>query len=80
MFELSPEIKEQWSKLSFDEMCIAIRVCTTNKGGTVFLNLSSLLSRVRTLPHSNAEAERAFTMLPDAKIQFHLCHSISFKS
>ena len=67
MIELSPEIKEQWSKLSFDEMCIAIGVFTTNKGGKMFLNLSSLLSRVRTLHHSNAEAEQAFSMLTDAK-------------
>ena len=65
--ELSPEIKKQWSKLSFDEMCIAIGVFTTNKGGKMFPNLSSLLSRVRTLPHSNAEAERAFSMLTDSK-------------
>ena len=67
LFELSPEIKEQWSKLSFDEMCIAIGVFTTNKGGKMFSKLSSLLSHVRTLPHSNAEAERAFSMLTDAK-------------
>ena len=67
MIELSPEIKEQWSKLSFDEMCIAIGLFTTNKGGKMFPNLSSLLSRMRTLPHSNAEAERAFSMLTDPK-------------
>ena len=67
LFELSPEIKEQWSKLSFDEMCIAIRVFTTNKRGKMFPNLSSLLSCVRTFPHSNAQAERAFSMLTDAK-------------
>ena len=60
-------IKEQWSKLSFDEMCIAIGVFTTNKGGKMFPNLSSLLIRVRTLPDFNAEAERAFSMLTDAK-------------
>ena len=66
-FELSPEIKEQWSELSFDEMCVAIGVFTTNKGGKMFLNLSSSLSRARTLPHSNAEAERAFSTVTDAK-------------
>ena len=33
----------------------------------MFPNLSSLLSHVRTLPHSNAEAERVFSMLTDAK-------------
>ena len=89
LFELNPEIEEQWSKLSFDEMCVAIGVFTTNKGGKMFPNLSSLLSRARTLSYSNAEAERAFSMLTDAKTskrsqfhscQFHLCHSISFKS
>ena len=67
LFELSAEIKEQWSKLSFDEMCVAIGVFTTNKREKMFPNLSSLLSRVRTLPHSNAEAERVFSMLTDAK-------------
>ena len=58
LIELSPEIREQLSKLTFDEMCIAIGVFTTNKGGKMFPNLSSLLSRVRTLHLSNAEAER----------------------
>ena len=67
LFELSPEIKEQWSKLSFDEMCIAIGVFTTNKGRKMFPNLSSLWNRVRSLPHSDAEAERGFSMLTDAK-------------
>ena len=35
---------------------------------TVFSKLLSLLSRERTLPPSNSEAERAFSMLTDAKI------------
>ena len=39
LFELIPEIKDQWSQLSFNEMCIAIGVFTTNKGGKMFPTL-----------------------------------------
>ena len=67
LFEISPQVKEEWSELSFDDMCSAIASSCTNSGHKMFPNLTSLLNRVRTLPHSNAEAERAFSMLTDAK-------------
>ena len=48
-------------------MWSAIAVFGTESQNRMFPNLTSLLNRVRTLPHSNAEAERAFSMLTDAK-------------
>ncbi|KOC60028.1 hypothetical protein WH47_09168 [Habropoda laboriosa] len=46
-----------------------IDICTQKNSSQNFLfpHLSSLLSTVRCLPHSNAESERIFSMLPDIK-------------
>ena len=67
LLELSPEIKKKWSKLSFDDMWSFIAVFCTEAQNRMLPNLTSLLNRARTLPHSNAEAERAFSMLTDTK-------------
>jgi len=40
---------------------------STDEGELYFPNLRLLLSVVRALPHSNAEAERVFSLIPDAK-------------
>jgi len=40
---------------------------STDEGELHFPNLRLLLSVVRALPHSNAEAERVFSLIPDAK-------------
>ncbi|KOC58707.1 hypothetical protein WH47_09222 [Habropoda laboriosa] len=46
-----------------------IDICTQKNSSQNFLfpHLSSLLSTVRCLPHSNAESERIFSMLSDIK-------------
>ena len=67
LLEISPQIKEEWSKLSFDDMCLAIASFNMDSEHKMFPNLTSLLNRVRTLPHFNAETERAFSMLTDVK-------------
>ena len=48
-------------------MWSSIDVSSTSTGENLFPNLTSVLNRVRSLPHSNAEAERGFSMLTDAK-------------
>ena len=71
-------------------MWSSIGVSSTSKGEKIFPNLISVLDRFRSLPHSNAEAERGFSMLTDAKTpkrnrlekqngQLNLCYSISLK-
>jgi len=67
LYEIDPLTKDEWSKLSFDDMWIKISFFSVDEGKLCFPNLRSLLSVVRTLPHSNAEAERAFSLIPDAK-------------
>ena len=67
LFEISRQLKEEWSKLSFGDMCSAIASFCTDSGHKMFPNLTLLLNRVHTLPHFNAEAERTFSMLTDAK-------------
>ena len=57
LFEIGPGLKEKWSKLSFNDMCSAISSFCRDSGHKMFPNLTSLLNRVRTLPHFNAEAE-----------------------
>jgi len=54
------EEKEQLSKLNFDEMWKKI---VRNK----YPNLKSLVNAVRSLPHSNADPERMFSLLTDLK-------------
>ncbi|XP_066582012.1 protein FAM200A-like [Prorops nasuta] len=59
--------KKYWSKLEFDDMWIAICSAQNEKEELRYPQLRKLLSVVRSLPHSNAEAERCFSMLPDIK-------------
>ncbi|XP_066592981.1 protein FAM200A-like [Prorops nasuta] len=56
-----------WSKLSFDKMWIAICSQLTSEGIKKYPQLRLLLNNVRSLPHSNAEAERCFSLIPDVK-------------
>jgi len=67
LYEIDTVTKNEWSKLCFDDMWIKISLFSTDKGELHFPNLRLLLSVVRTLPHSNAEAERVFSLIPDAK-------------
>jgi len=50
--------KVEWSKLCFDDMWTKISLFSTDEGELHFPNLRLLLSVIRALPHSNAEAER----------------------
>ncbi|XP_066585892.1 SCAN domain-containing protein 3-like [Prorops nasuta] len=63
----SSDIRNYWSKLSFDDMWKAICSATTDKSTFRYPKLRSLLNLVRSLPHSNAEAERCFSIIPDCK-------------
>ncbi|XP_074101779.1 protein FAM200B-like [Cotesia typhae] len=67
LYCVDPNLKEQWSKLSFDEMWIEMCTFTHSDGTLQFPTLRLLLSVVRALPHSNAAAERAFSLIPDIK-------------
>lgn len=67
MCNLPPDEKEELAKLSFDKMCIKINLSLADDGTAKFSNLTKLLNLVRTLPYSNAEAERSFSMLKEAK-------------
>ena len=48
--------------LNFDEMWKQIFQCTYQ-----YPNLKSLLNAVKSLPNSNADSERIFSLLPDLK-------------
>ncbi|XP_066585180.1 protein FAM200A-like [Prorops nasuta] len=76
------ELKDEWlslfnnesandkmslSKLHFDEMWIKICSQLTCYGKEKYPNLKKVLNIVRSLPHSNAEAERCFSIIPDVK-------------
>ncbi|XP_066585576.1 protein FAM200A-like [Prorops nasuta] len=63
----SSEVRSYWSKLPFDEMWIAICSVKDNNDELKYPQLRSLLCLVRSLPHSNAEAERCFSIIPDCK-------------
>ncbi|XP_066585523.1 SCAN domain-containing protein 3-like [Prorops nasuta] len=65
--EESSSVKAYWSKLSFDDMWKAICFVKTCNNEIKYPHLRSLLNIVRSLPHSNAEAERCFSILPDNK-------------
>lgn len=67
LLELSSEEKDKWSNLSFDEMWSGIGVSSSFNGEQRFPQLTSLVNLIRTLPHSNAEAERSFSMISDSK-------------
>ncbi|XP_074096709.1 zinc finger protein 862-like [Cotesia typhae] len=67
LYCVNPTLKEQWCKLSFDNMWTEICTLTTSDNVVQFPMMRSLLSAVRALPHSNAAAERAFSLIPDIK-------------
>jgi len=54
--------KDYFSTLNFDDMWIHIFQRTYK-----YPNLKSLLNAVRSLPNSNADSERIFSLLPDIK-------------
>ncbi|XP_066598799.1 zinc finger protein 862-like [Prorops nasuta] len=63
----SCDVKKYWSKLEFDDMWKAICSAQHENKEIRYPQLRKLLNLVRSLPHSNAEAERCFSMLPDIK-------------
>ncbi|XP_014473779.1 PREDICTED: uncharacterized protein LOC106743939 [Dinoponera quadriceps] len=65
LYEISPIIKDELSKLSFDDMWMKISLFSTDEGKLCFPNLRSLLSVVRTIPHSNTEAKRVYSLIPE---------------
>lgn len=67
LYEVDLARKLEWSKLSFDNMWTKISLSNTVEGDLRFQNLRSLLNNVRSLPQSNAEVERAFSLIPDTK-------------
>ncbi|XP_043276026.1 zinc finger protein 862-like [Venturia canescens] len=58
---------KRWRELSFDQMWVEICTFVDSDGIIQFPALRKLLSIVRVLPHSNAAAERAFSLIPDVK-------------
>ncbi|XP_066587598.1 protein FAM200A-like [Prorops nasuta] len=63
----SCDVKKYWSKLEFDDMWKAVCSAQHENKEIRYPQLRKLLNLVRSLPHSNAEAERCFSMLPDIK-------------
>ncbi|XP_066590784.1 zinc finger MYM-type protein 6-like [Prorops nasuta] len=61
------DVKTYWSKLSFDNMWQAICSAKNSNKELRYPQLRALLNLVRSLPHSNAEAERCFSIIPDSK-------------
>jgi len=58
------EEKQNFSKLNFDEMRKEILQCQSNNTYK-YPNLRNVLSAVRSLPNSNADSERTFSILTD---------------
>jgi len=63
----SEEQKELLISLDIDEMWAKILECEDDDGNKSFSNLAKLVEAVLSLPHSNAEAERIFSIVADAK-------------
>ncbi|XP_066583787.1 SCAN domain-containing protein 3-like [Prorops nasuta] len=61
------DVKTYWSKLSFDNMWQAICSAKNSNKELRYPQLGALLNLVRSLPHSNAEAEICFSIIPDSK-------------
>ncbi|XP_066583780.1 protein FAM200A-like [Prorops nasuta] len=64
--KITDEEKVKLSQLNFDDMWKNILKIDIN-GSKNWPNLSKLLSKVRCLPHSNADPERTFSVLSDLK-------------
>ncbi|CAH0561706.1 unnamed protein product [Brassicogethes aeneus] len=54
-----------YSLITFDEMWKDILSCKNVDGNVIFPHLKVLVGYIRSLPHSNAAAERTFSLLPD---------------
>ena len=61
------EQKENLAYLDIDEMWAKIFECEDDDGNKFFPNLAKLVEAVLSLPHSNAEAERIFSIVSDVK-------------
>ena len=59
--------KKELADLNLDEMWENILEYTNSVGEKIFSNLKSLVHIIFSLPHSNAEAERIFSMVTDIK-------------
>ena len=57
--------KPELDMLSFDEMWKTILSTKDGKGEVKYPQLRTLVAYIGSLPHSNAAAERSFSMLPD---------------
>lgn len=67
LFEVPQSLRQTWADNEFDEMWKEI--CTYKRGNTEisFPNMRLLVNIIRSLPHSNASAERAFSVISDIK-------------
>lgn len=59
--------KKELASLEIDEMCRRILECKDCNDQKIFSNLQLLVDIVLTFPHSNAEAERIFSIVTDVK-------------
>jgi hypothetical protein len=60
---------ENFKKMPIDQMWLTIGEAKNFNDESLFPNLEKLATIVLTLPHSNAEAERMFSMVSDIKIK-----------
>jgi len=67
--DLTIKDKENLSKLNFDNMWKEILQCQYPNNISKYPNLTNVLNAVRSLPNSNADAERMFSLLTDVKIK-----------
>jgi len=61
--------KENLSKLNFDNMWKEILQCQYPNNISKYPNLTNVLNAVRSLPNSNADPERMFSLLTDVQIK-----------
>ena len=67
LFKIDENYKKSLEQMSFDEMWSKISFMRSKSNEIMFPKLRYISTYVRTLPHSNAEAERSFSIIPDAK-------------
>lgn len=65
--DLTLKEKEELSKLTFDDMWKRILQCQLSNNTYKYPTLRNVLSAVRSLPNSNADPERTFSILTDLK-------------
>lgn len=61
------EDKQKFASLEIDEMWKIILEATDFENNKMFPNLESIVYAVLSFPHSNAEAERIFSIVTDVK-------------